>query len=107
MRVSFYFAAFDLWGKYVSQLPIPSAARYMPQIPAVPQKDPLLSHPSPSLCNNEWLHRSGSNRNTQRTLCLKTARSVWVRVSALATTGMRLTRVPRRFMISMSRGLRV
>lgn len=28
-------------------------------------------------------------------------------VSAFATTGMRLTRVPRRFMISISRGLRL
>ena len=39
-----------------------------------------------------------------RTRCLKTNRSFCVRVSALATTGMRLTRVPRRFMISMSKG---
>ena len=45
--------------------------------------------------------------NKIRTRCLKVYRSFWVRVSALATTGMRLTRVPRRFMISMSRGLRL
>jgi len=42
-----------------------------------------------------------------RTFCLNWARSLGVRVSALETMGMRLTRVPRRFMISMSRGLRL
>jgi hypothetical protein len=41
------------------------------------------------------------------TLDLNLARSAGLRVSALAITGMRLTREPRRFMTSMSRGLRV
>lgn len=43
----------------------------------------------------------------QRTLCLKVLRSSGVSVSALATTGMRFTRVPSRFMISMSSGFRL
>lgn len=41
------------------------------------------------------------------TLVLKAMRSCGVMVSALAMTGMRLTREPRRFMISMSRGFRL
>ena len=43
-------------------------------------------------------------KRTLRTRCLKVCKSVWVRVSAFATTGIKLTRVPRRFMTSMSRG---
>ena len=39
------------------------------------------------------------------TRCLNAYKSFWVNVSAFAITGMRLTRVPRRFMISMSKGL--
>ena len=39
------------------------------------------------------------------TLSLKLSKSAGIMVSALAMTGMRLTRVPRRFMISTSRGL--
>ena len=39
------------------------------------------------------------------TRCLNWNKSCWVSVSALATTGIKLTRVPRRFMISISRGL--
>ena len=39
-----------------------------------------------------------------RTRCLKRNGSLCVRVAALATTGMRLIRVSRRFMISMSKG---
>ncbi len=50
----------------------------------------------------------GFNRETRRrTRCLKVNKSLCVRVSALAMTGMRLTRVPRRFIISMSSGLRL
>ena len=41
------------------------------------------------------------------TRCLNTARSDCVNVSAFAITGIKLTRVPRRFIISMSRGLRL
>lgn len=41
------------------------------------------------------------------TLCLNLARSTGVRVSALATTGMRLTRVQSFFMTSMSRGFKL
>ena len=43
----------------------------------------------------------------KRTRSLKSNKPSCVKVSAFATTGMRLTRVPRRFMISMSRGLRL
>jgi len=42
-----------------------------------------------------------------RTRCLNKKRSFCVNVSALAMTGIRLTRVPRRFMISMSSGFRL
>jgi hypothetical protein len=44
-------------------------------------------------------------RNGKLTLILKFSRSSGIIVSALAMTGMRLTRVPNRFMISTSRGL--
>jgi hypothetical protein len=43
----------------------------------------------------------------ERTRCLKVKRSFWVRVSALATTGIRLTRVPNRFMTSISKGFKL
>ena len=39
--------------------------------------------------------------------CLKTSRSFGVRVSAFAMTGSKLTRVPRRFMISISKGFKL
>src|SRR5882762_11343208 len=39
------------------------------------------------------------------TLCLNVKRSFCVSVSAFAITGIKLTRVPRRFMISISSGL--
>ena len=45
--------------------------------------------------------------NKIRTRCLKVNRSFWVSVSAFAMTGMRLTRVPRRFITSISKGLRL
>jgi hypothetical protein len=44
---------------------------------------------------------------SQRTLCLNLARSCGLKVSAFATTGIRLTLVHRRFMTSMSKGFRV
>jgi hypothetical protein len=43
----------------------------------------------------------------QHTLCLNLAKSAGLKVSAFATTGMRLTLVQRRFMTSMSNGFRV
>ena len=43
----------------------------------------------------------------KRTLRLNTARSAGLKVSALATTGMRLTLELKRFMTSMSRGFSV
>jgi hypothetical protein len=41
------------------------------------------------------------------TICLNVARSSGVMVSALAITGIKLTRLPRRFMTSISKGLRL
>lgn len=49
--------------------------------------------------------RRRERKGEGRTLSLNPARSAGVSVSALATIGIRFTRVPRRFMISMSRGL--
>ena len=58
--------------------------------------------------NGRWRtglsYKEWEDGNLPRTRCLNTKRSFWVRVSALATTGMRFTRVPRRFMISISNG---
>ena len=41
------------------------------------------------------------------TRLLNVSKSLGVNVSALAITGMRLTREPKRFMISMSRGFKL
>ena len=49
--------------------------------------------------------KDGGEEEGARTRCLKVNRSFWVSVSALAMTGIRFTRVPSRFMISMSSGL--
>ena len=38
---------------------------------------------------------------------MKVKRSFWVKVSALATTGIKLTRVPNRFMTSISKGFKL
>lgn len=51
--------------------------------------------------------KSGMDCAYQHTLCLNLARSPGLSVSALAITGIRLTRVHSRFIISMSSGFRV
>ena len=48
--------------------------------------------------------KSHDNWEKVLTRALNKARSFWVSVSALAITGIKLTRVPKRFMISMSKG---